>query len=183
MVACETIVGEWFLWACPFLYSLGYPMVFLINLIGSASIFIPVPGFAILFFMPLLGFDPWLLAIFGAAGATIGEITSYALGIGGRKIAEKGKKQKLHEKVLRKKTLIDRAKQWSEKRGIFPVIILFAATPLPFDVIGILTGFIDYDIKKFLLATFIGRLILFSLLAWSGLFGMEWLLENFGSGF
>ena len=55
MVACEAVVAEWLLWVCPFLSTLGYPIVFLINLIGSASIFVPIPGFALLFFMPSLG--------------------------------------------------------------------------------------------------------------------------------
>jgi membrane protein YqaA with SNARE-associated domain len=173
MVACEALLVEWLSWLCP---MLGYPAVFLINLIGSASIFIPIPGFALLFFMPGLGFDPWLLALFGAAGAAIGEITGYAVGFGGRAIAEKRRREGITDKVLRKKTLVEKAEEWSKKRGVFPVIILFAATPLPFDIIGILAGIIKYDTRRFLLATFIGKLIIFSVIAWSGLFGMEWLL-------
>ena len=180
MVACEALVAEWMLWICPPLATLGYPVVFLINLIGSASIFIPVPGFAVIFFMPGLGFDPWLLALFGAAGAAVGEITSYAVGLGGRKVAEKRKKG-ISEKVLKKKTLIEKAEDWSRKRGMFPVIILFAATPLPFDILGIVAGVVRYDPRKFLLATFIGKLILFSVISWAGLFGMEWLLATLGS--
>jgi membrane protein DedA with SNARE-associated domain len=182
MVACEALVVEWLLWVCPLLSTLGYPVVFIINLIGSASVFIPIPGFAIIFFMPGLGFDPWLLALFGAAGAAIGEITSYIIGVGGRKIADKRKKEGLTEKVFRKKTLIEKAEEWSKKRGIFPVIILFAATPLPFDIVGLVAGVIRYDAKKFLLATFIGKFIIFSVIAWAGLFGMEWLLQTLAGG-
>lgn len=176
MVACEGLVAEWLLWICPMLATLGYPAVFLINLVGSASIFVPIPGFALIFFMPGLGFDPWLLALFGAAGAAVGEITGYAVGFGGRAIADKSKKEGITDKVLGKKTLIEKAEQWSKKRGMFPVIILFAATPLPFDIIGIVAGIIKYDTRRFLLATFIGKLIIFSVIAWAGLFGLEWML-------
>jgi len=182
MVVCETLVAEWMLWACPLLDTLGYPIVFLINLIGSATVFVPVPGFALLFFLPVLGFNPWLLALFGAAGAAIGEITGYAVGIGGRKLAQKAENKGIGEKVLGKKTLIERAEEWSRKRGVFPVIVLFAATPLPFDIIGIVAGVVGYDARKFLLATFIGKLIIFSVIAWAGLFGMEWLLETLAGG-
>jgi len=181
MVVCETLVAEWLLWVCPLMSSFGYSMVFLVNLIGSASIFLPIPGFALVFFMPSMGFNPWLLAVFGALGAALGEITGYALGVGGRLIAEKHKERQSFFQRLRG-GLLDRAKKWSEKRGIFVLVVVFAATPLPHDIIGIIAGAIGYDLKKFLLATFIGKLIMLSVLAWGGYFGMEFLLDMLAGG-
>ena len=65
---------------------------------------------------------------------------------------------------------------------MFPVLILFAATPLPDDVLGILGGAISYPLKKFLLASFIGKAIMNIALAWGGFYGINWVLQVFGVG-
>ena len=77
---------------------------------------------------------------------------------------------------------MDRAKKWSEKRGIFFVVLVFAATPLPDDVTGIIAGAIGYNFKKFFLAALIGKLLLFWALAWAGYFGSEWVLGWLAGG-
>jgi membrane protein YqaA with SNARE-associated domain len=137
----------------------GYPGIFLISLIGNATIIFPVPSqLVVLYFGSIL--NPWLVGIVAGIGAALGELTGYALGRGGKKVIEK--KYGKHLKGV---------KIWFEKIGMFPLILFFAMTPLPDDVTGILGGIIKYDIKKFLLATAVGKVILHIVIAWAGFYG------------
>jgi len=176
MATCELMLPVFLSFLCPLMHASGYLTVFIANLVGSASIILPLPSFALVFFMAGLGFDPWLLALAASLGAAIGEVTGYLLGAGGRRVAEVHDRRKVWLGMFRTNWL-EKAQRWSERRGFFAVIVLFAATPLPHDVAGILAGAIGYDIKKFIGATFIGKMVMFSLLAWAGLFGIEWVLE------
>jgi uncharacterized membrane protein YdjX (TVP38/TMEM64 family) len=58
-----------------------------------------------------------------------------------------------------------------KRYGAFPIIVVFAATPLPDDLVGIVAGLIRYDFRKFFLATFLGKLMLNAGLAWAGFYG------------
>jgi membrane protein YqaA with SNARE-associated domain len=148
----------------------GYLGLFLIELIGSATIFLPAPGFAINFIMGgIPGFNPWIVGIVAGAGSAIGEITGYGVGRGSREVV-----QKRYGKWL------DRARKWMEGPGDFLIIFLFAATPLPHDVVGILSGAVDYPIKKFMLATLAGKIIAGIMLAWAGYFSVGFVLSLFG---
>jgi len=151
------VVGAW-----------GYLGIFLVSLIGNASIILPVPSFIIVFTFGAI-LNPWLVGLVGAVGATIGELTGYMLGRGGREALEKryGKE-------------IKRAEKWIEKHGIFPILVLFSATPLPSDIVGALAGMVEYDIRKFLLATLIGRTIAYLILAFAGFYGLSYVLSLFG---
>jgi uncharacterized membrane protein YdjX (TVP38/TMEM64 family) len=153
----QDVVGAW-----------GYLGIFVINIIANASIFFPVPAFAVVFLFGAI-LSPWLVGIVAGVGAAIGEMTGYLVGIGGREVLKR-----------REDRWFRKAKEWSEKRGIFPVIILFAATPLPYDIIGILCGVIKYDLRKFFLATLIGKLIISVLIAWAGFYSALWVLQVFG---
>ena len=155
-------------WAQQFVGAYGYLGIFLVSFIGSASIILPVPSFIIVFtFGSIL--NPWLVGIAGGVGSAIGELTAYAIGRGGKKALEKS-----HGKLLKK------THDWVKKRGLFAVLILFAATPLPDDLAGVFAGVIHYDIRKMFLATLIGKLVLNLALAWGGFYGMQWVLSYLG---
>lgn len=137
----------------------GYTGIFFVSLIGNATIILPVPSqIIVMYFGSVL--NPWVVGVIAGIGAGIGELTGYALGRGGKRIIEKK-----HEKLLRS------IKIWFEKIGMFPLLIFFAMTPLPDDVTGILGGMIRYDIKKFLLAVTMGKVILHVVIAWAGFYG------------
>ena len=158
-------INEWFQFL---LETFGYLGLFVINLVAAATIILPLPAFFFVFAAGAI-LNPWLVGLFSAAGAAIGELTSYGLGYGSGKVIETKyeKQMKYAEKLL-------------ENNSTFFVIILFAATPLPYDVIGILMGAAQYDIRKFILATFIGKLIMMTLLAWAGFFGWNTILGYMG---
>ena len=183
-------------WSQSIVASFGYLGVFFASFVGSATVLLPAPVFLAIFTAGSV-LNPWLVGIIGGFGAALGELIGYLVGFGGKKIAEKNKGGHKHFKALRnwwssfrkkeikkeeqlEKGLIKRATKWFEKRGAFPVIILFAATPLPDDVVGIICGAIRYDVKKFFLATLIGKIAMMTTLAWGGFYGTQAVLQFFG---
>lgn len=133
----------------------GYLGIFLISL-TCVTILFPIPweaavigaGAALdpLTLEPL--FDPLLLGMVAAVGATIGELSSYFVGYLGRKIIL----DKYSEKYKK-------AEFWMKRYGSF-AIFLFALLPiLIFDLIGIVAGSAKFPLWKFILACFAGRLI------------------------
>lgn len=134
--------------------NFGYGGVFIISLISSASILFPLPGFAAI---PIGAYflHPLLVAIVGALGSSIGELVGYGVGRGGRAIGD--------EKITK---WSEHLAKWFEKINGFTIIVLFAATPLPHDIVGLFSGVIKYDIKKFFLATLIGKFLMFLVLAY-----------------
>lgn len=159
MVDIAALAAQFLNWAQNLTVTWGYLGIFLVSLIGNASIILPVPAYMVVIAAGAY-LNPWLVGIVAGAGATIGELTGYGVGFGGRKIVEKK-----HRKLLEK------SKRWAERHGMFPLLVLFAATPLPDDVVGLLAGVIKYNIKRFLTATFIGKVIAHVALAWAGAFG------------
>lgn len=146
----------------------GYLGIFLVNVIGSATVIFPIPAFLVVFLFGAV-LNPLLVGVSAGFGAVIGEMTGYAVGLGGKKVIEKK-----HEKLLKK------ANKWMEKYKAFIIITIFAATPLPDDVLGIFCGAIKYDIRKFFFASLIGKLILNISLAYAGYFGAQWVLSLLG---
>jgi len=156
------------IWARYLIDTMGYLGVFFVSFIGSATIIFPVPSFIVVFFVGAV-MNPWLVGISAALGNALGELTGYLLGKGGGKIIEK-----------RYKKGVGKYKEWFKKDRVFLLITIFAATPLPDDIVGLMCGIFNYNIKKFLLASFIGKLVLNLLLAWGGFYGLRWVLSVFG---
>ena len=139
----------------------GYPGVFLASLLGSATIILPVPSFLVVIALSRT-LNPLLLGLVAAVGAALGELTGYAIGKGGE-LAIRNK----YEKSL------ETANRWAQRHGMFTLLVLFAMTPAPDDLLGILAGVIGYDLKKFLLASFIGKAILYVGVALLGFYGLQ----------
>ncbi|MEM1769335.1 MAG: VTT domain-containing protein [Nitrososphaerota archaeon] len=129
----------------------AYLGAFIISLAGSLIPFLPLP-----YLIPIVlladRFNPILLGIFSGLGAAIGKITSYLLGLAGRKILKK-KDGSL--------TLIAR---YVNKYGTIAVF-LFALTPLPDDVIYVPLGFAKMNFIKFMFANALGKILLSILVA------------------
>ena len=129
------------------LTTLGYLGIFLISIIGNATIVIPAPVVG----AALIGgsiYNPFLVGIITALGATIGELTGYLAGEGSSVFLEENKNYK-------------RIVKWMQKSGFLTIFIL-ATIPNPlFDLAGIVSGATNYSTKKFLLATFLGKSLKF----------------------
>lgn len=142
--------------------------IFLIGFLSSASLFLPVPTFVLIFALSQT-FDPLLLGIIAGAGAAVGELVAYALGYGGKELFLKKHEEKL--KVIEKSF---------KKYHPALVIFVFAVTPLPFDIIAILCGVIKYPLKKFFLPLLLGKVIKYLFITYAGFYGMQWVSGVFG---
>ncbi len=152
-------------------HTYGYLAVFVSGFFSTFSLFIPSPTFIVVF---LLGstLNPLLLGIIGGLGAAVGEMIGYAVGYAAGYEASR----------LRKG--FEKKRKWVEKmfeKYKPPVVIfLFSAMPLlPFDLVGIFCGLVNYDKKKFFIITSIGKIIKYTILAYAGFYGMTWVLDYF----
>ena len=158
-------------WGYTLVETLGYLGLFLVNLVSTSTILFPLPGYILIFIFGGI-LNPWLVALFSAFGSALGEGVSYGIGRGGGYFFKK-----------KQEKYFLRAKEWFSKNRGFAIIVIFAATPLPFDVVGIVGGTLNYNFKKFLLATFIGKLIASLILSFGGLYGIKWILDVFNLSF
>jgi membrane protein YqaA with SNARE-associated domain len=132
----------------------GYPGVFLISLIGNATVILPVPSSAAAFAVGG-ALNPLAVGIMAGLGAALGELTGYLAGIGGRAVIEK-------------RAFYNRLEGWMRKRGVL-VVFLLAAIPNPaFDVGGMVAGALHIPVWHFLLAAWAGKSLQYTLWALSG---------------
>ncbi len=132
----------------------GYPGVFIISLLGNATLILPAPSFAIVFAVGGV-LNPYLVGMAAGCGAALGEMTGYLAGLGGRGMLED---KKFHQRL---EALMTRRGAW--------LIFFLAFIPNPaFDVGGILAGALRMPWWKFLAATVAGKSIRFVLLAMFG---------------
>ncbi len=138
--------------------TLGLLGIFIINFIGSATIFIPSPSIISVGIGGHL-YNPFIVAVLASLGSSLGETVGFMFGYSSVKVLDINKKHKLLYH-LRNAVL--------GKFGTL-VILLFSLIPNPFfDSIGIIVGVSDYPFKKFLSIVFVGRLIRNILIAFIG---------------
>lgn len=147
-------------------HNYGYVGIFLANLIASASLVAPVPALAMVFALGGV-LNPLLVGILSGIGATLGEITGYLLGFGGREVMEKVR-------------FYHRIEDWMAKRG-WLIILVLALIPNPFfDIAGAAAGALRYPLWKFFLFAGIGKLAKSLLVAYGGAWGLPWVLHKLG---
>lgn len=136
------------------LQGYGILGVFLISVLGNATVVVPAPVILSAFVGGSI-YNPILVGLVVALGATIGELTGYMAGLGGRVAITDHK----HFKKIEK---------WMTKSGFLTIFVL-AAIPNPFfDLAGIFSGATNYSVKKFFLATFLGKSVKFLTVALLG---------------
>jgi len=142
----------------------GYLGAFLVSLVSNATIILPAPGLLIILALGT-AFPPVLVGLAAGIGAAIGEMTCYMVGYSGQGIVEN-------------RRLYGKSVQWLKRWGALTVFI-FAATPLPFDVMGIAAGLLRFPFWKFFLACWLGKTVVNILAAYAGLYGWETMLRFF----
>jgi membrane protein YqaA with SNARE-associated domain len=136
--------------------SFGLIGIFLINLIGSITLFLPAPGIATVVAGGFL-YNPLVVAVVAALGSAIGDMVGYALGKTGKEV------------FLKKDSFwFNIFKETFHKFGAL-FIILFSFIPNPlFDAIGVFAGLFSYSPLKFFIYVLIGRFLRNILLAGIG---------------
>ena len=140
----------------------GYLGGFVAELSNSAMIIVPTPAPAYTFAM---GFtlNPLLLGLAGGAGAAIGELGGYLLGVRGRTLVNEGRWYR-------------RLMNMSERR-MGPLLLAIAMLPLPFDVVGAWAGVLRYPVRRFLLFVMIGKVVKVTAIAFAGYYSIGWFVD------
>jgi membrane protein YqaA with SNARE-associated domain len=140
------------------LETYGYLGAFLISLITSATIILPVPGIVLIAALGAV-YNPVLIGLAAGAGSALGEITGYMAGYSGQIAVENNR-------------TYQRLEGWMRRRGSI-VLFLLAFVPNPlFDLAGGTAGILKYPIWKFLIVCFLGKTARYMLIAQ----GISWIL-------
>ena len=141
--------------------SVGYTSIWLLSFIAAALIFLPVSALAAVCVAVAVDLNPFMVAVVAASAESIGELTGYLAGMGGKSFFE-------HKRFyLRFKNLFEKYS--------FLCLLIGSAIPNPlFDVLGIAAGSILYPVRKFLLLVFIGKTLKFTWVGLSCYYGATW---------
>ncbi len=132
----------------------GYTGVFLVSLLGNATIVLPAPSLALVFAMGGV-LNPLLVGLVAGAGEALGELTGYLAGYGGGVVIEN-------------RALYARLEGWMRRYGLI-IIVVLSAVPNPFfDLAGIVAGALRFPLWQFLLACWLGKTIKTVLVAQAG---------------
>ncbi len=131
-----------------------YVVVFIVTLIGNASIFIVIPYPLAILYAIESNINIAILIVVASLAAATGELLSYALGVLGRRITESH--IALYNKlgnVLRK-----------NRKKVYLAIFIAAMTPLPDDLILIPLGLARFGLMRSFAPCFLGKLVLIIIL-------------------
>lgn len=134
----------------------GYFGVFLVSLVGTMAIVVPIPYTLVILGLGAAGWDPLLLTIAGGSGSAIGELAGYFLGYYGRRIISEERQRKMDYflKLFGKYTPA--------------AIFIFALTPLPDDLLFIPLGILQYSLFKAFIPAILGKTLMCYILATFG---------------
>jgi membrane protein YqaA with SNARE-associated domain len=136
----------------------GYGGVFIVTLLGAATLFIPGPTMVVTFVIGSL-LNPIIVSLIAGLGSAIGESTGYAAGYASRSlITAKETKSTWYHRIFR----------WMGSHPFLTIFILDAIPNLIGDIAGLIAGRIKYSYYKFLLAGFLGKTIRFAISAYLG---------------
>jgi len=156
-------------WLYGFALKYGYFGAFLISIVGNVTVIFPVP-YTITIYMLGAILDPFLLGVACGLGAAIGETSAYLVGAVGYELVE----DKYGERIKAVARLLDRYGA--------PAIFVFAATPLPDDLLLVPLGMIRYNLAKALAVCFLGKLAMSLTLAYAGRYSWVFIKVIFTSG-
>ena len=121
----------------------GYPGVFLISLLGSATVIIPAPSIAVVFAMGAV-LNPILVGLAAGIGEACGELTGYLAGATGRA-------------VVADRDLYQRMVRWTGRCGLIPIFVLSVVPNPVFDIAGIAAGALKVPFWHFFTVCWLGK--------------------------
>ncbi|RLE79124.1 MAG: hypothetical protein DRJ51_08400, partial [Thermoprotei archaeon] len=130
---------------------------FIVSVIGNLIPFFPIPYLMAIFLLATtLQINPIALGLISGFGGGLGKLITYYIGRGtGKLIYRKGDEQ------------LEALKKLLGNYGAIAAFLV-AATPSPDDIVIIILGMIEYDVKKFLVAITAGKIVISLLVALSG---------------
>jgi membrane protein YqaA with SNARE-associated domain len=143
----------------------GYLGLFVISIIGNATLIIPAPVFVVACAAGMV-YGPIGVGLVAGLGSALGELTGYLAGYGGEAIIPEGK-------------LYHRLQAFMRRHGMLAIFLLGAIPNPIFDVGGLIAGAMKMPVWKFLLAAWVGKAIRLSLTAWACQSGLPLLEQLF----
>jgi membrane protein DedA with SNARE-associated domain len=148
--------------------NVGYIGIFIISFLGSILIFIPVPYFPILITSALnKELDPNIIALSATIGAVLAKSSIFIASYYGRNLLS----NKTKSKILPLQNFL-------AKYGGLAAFIA-ALLPVPDDLVYIPLGIAKYSVRKFVLFTFIGKLLYGLIIVWGAVFLGRPIMEKF----
>lgn len=148
------------------LAALGYAGIFLISLLGNATLVLPAPALVFVFAAGGSLDSFWLVGIAAGIGAAIGECTGYLAGYSGSAVVGR-----IH--------LYAKVRAWVERYSVWAIALLaFIPNPL-FDFAGLAAGALKMRWQKFMAATLAGKLAKNILVAYAGSISLGWVERVF----
>ena len=121
----------------------GYLGVFVVSVLGNATIILPVPSLAVVFAGGSV-LSPPIVGLVAGLGEPLGELTGFLAGYGGSAIID----DNVH---------FEQIQRWMVGRGFLTLFVLSAIPNPLFDLAGIAAGMLHYPVGKFLLACWLGK--------------------------
>ena len=141
------------------------------SLISNGTFIFPVPYLIVVYSLGASHhFNLLLIAVASGLGATLGELTLYFLSMVGRVILPGKYKER-----------IDLTKKILGKYGVF-LIFIFAATPLPDDIIYPVLGIMKYNFIKLFFSCFLGKTVLSGIVVYAGFYSELYFSKFLGGG-
>jgi len=143
----------------------GYLGLFVISLIGNATLIIPAPVFVVACAAGVL-YGPIGVGVVAGLGSALGELTGYMAGAGGKAFIPQGKRyEQLH--------------RFMQRHGMLTIFLLGAIPNPIFDVGGLIAGVLRMKVWKFVLAAWAGKAIRLGVTAWACQSGIPLLEQLF----
>ncbi len=146
--------------------TLGLPGIFLVAMVGSATVILPVPHLAFTFAMGSV-FNPWLVGLLAGAGDTVGELSGYVAGFAFENVADNLKLYRHFE-------------HWMQVNGDLTLFLLSLIPNPLFDMASIAGGLAGFPVRRFLWVTWAGKTLKSMGIAWAGYYGVQWVVDVFG---
>jgi uncharacterized membrane protein YdjX (TVP38/TMEM64 family) len=143
--------------------SYSYLGLFVVSLVGNATVLLPVPSLAATFVAGGV-FNPVLAGFVSGAGMALGELSGYLAGYGGTAIVE-----------TKDHVLFQRLQGWMQQHGSLTIFLLSAVPNPIFDLAGVAAGMSHFPISRFLLASFLGKSLKGLAFALAGSQSLPWL--------
>jgi membrane protein YqaA with SNARE-associated domain len=143
----------------------GYIGLFVISVIGNATLIVPAPVFVVACAAGLV-YGPIAVGVISGLGAALGELTGYMAGAGGKALIPQGRR---YQQLAR----------FMQRHGMLTIFLLGVIPNPIFDVGGLIAGALRMKAWKFVLAAWAGKAIRLSLTAWACQSGVPLLEQLF----
>jgi membrane protein YqaA with SNARE-associated domain len=146
----------------PILFRLGYFGVFLVSIVDSSFVPLPIPGLTdiLLIVYAAQHASPWLLILGSTAGSCLGGLFSHHVGhLGGLAFIEKRTPPRIFKRVTR----------WMESHAILAVALpAILPPPMPLSPFVLAAGAVNMSRSRFLWTFTLSRLARHAIAVWLG---------------